>query len=179
MPGEDANENIIKSTERGLDVYMLTNSLSSTDSKVVYGGWAKYRDKLLASGVKVYEFRNEGYEVKGGMSSGASLHSKVIVFDDEVTWVGSFNFDPRSAGYNTETVAVFNCPDFAKIIKESIQDDMSEDKSWEVYLDENGKTKWRTVRGTEEIIVEHSPDTTFGMRFLMGFLSYIIPDSFL
>ena len=35
-------------------------------------------------------------------SGGASLHPKAFVADDAVTFVGSFNLDPRSANLNTE-----------------------------------------------------------------------------
>lgn len=174
VPGTLGTEDILRAADNGVKIKILTNSLSSTDAKVVYAGWMKYRDELLEHGIDIFEFRNEGYKVKNRVRSGASLHSKVMVFDDKITWIGSFNLDGRSAAINTEVVATFYNADFAVKVKESIEEDMKPDKSWHLSV-ENGKTVWRTVRNGKPITVKHSPDTSGGMRFLM-ILMTLLPE---
>ena len=121
VPGKNGMESIINGAKKGINVNILTNSLSSTDAKVVYSGWDRYRDELVLNGVNIYEFRNEGYKVYNRHNSGASLHSKTIVVDDKISWIGSFNLDGRSAIYNTEVIAAFFNEDFAKILRETME----------------------------------------------------------
>lgn len=174
VPGTLGTEDILRSADNGVKIRILTNSLSSSDAKVVYAGWTKYRDELLENGIEIYEFRNEGYKVKNRVKSGASLHSKVITFDDKITWVGSFNLDGRSAAINTEVVATFYNADFAKKVRESIEEDMAPEKSWRLFV-KNGRTFWTTIRDGKEITIGHSPDTSAAMRALMIFLA-ILPE---
>ena len=174
VPGKNGTANLIKGAKNGIDINILTNSLSSTDATVVYSGWDRYRDDLIKNGIKVYEFRNEGYKVYNRHNSGASLHSKTIVVDDKISWIGSFNLDGRSAIYNTEVIAAFFNVDFAKILRQAMEQDMSEYIAWRLY-DDNGKTKWKTNRDGKEIIAIHSPDTTLLKRFTT-FLLKVIPE---
>lgn len=174
VPGKNGTENLIKGAKSGIDINILTNSLSSTDATVVYSGWDRYRDDLIKNGIKVYEFRNEGYKVYNRHNSGASLHSKTIVVDDKISWIGSFNLDGRSAIYNTEVIAAFFNVDFAKILRQAMEKDMSEYVSWHLYSD-NGKTKWKTNRDGKVIISSHSPDTTL-LKRITTFLLKIIPE---
>ena len=174
VPGKNGTANLINGAKNGIDINILTNSLSSTDATVVYSGWDRYRDDLIKNGIKVYEFRNEGYKVYNRHNSGASLHSKTIVVDDKISWIGSFNLDGRSAIYNTEVIAAFFNVDFAKILRQAMEKDMSEYISWRLY-DDNGKTKWKTNRDGKEIIATHSPDTTLLKRFTT-FLLKVIPE---
>lgn len=174
VPGKNGTANLINGAKNGIDINILTNSLSSTDATVVYSGWDRYRDDLIKNGIKVYEFRNEGYKVYNRHNSGASLHSKTIVVDDKISWIGSFNLDGRSAIYNTEVIAAFFNVDFAKILRQAMEQDMSEYISWRLY-DDNGKIKWKTNRDGKEIIATHSPDTTLLKRFTT-FLLKVIPE---
>lgn len=174
VPGKNGTANLIKGAKNGIDINILTNSLSSTDATVVYSGWDRYRDDLIKNGIKVYEFRNEGYKVYNRHNSGASLHSKTIVVDDKISWIGSFNLDGRSAIYNTEVIAAFFNVDFAKILRQAMEQDMSEYISWRLY-DDNGKIKWKTNRDGKEIRATHSPDTTLLKRFTT-FLLKVIPE---
>ena len=54
-------------------------------------------------GVELHELKRGGQEGQSLFgSSGASLHTKAFVVDGELTFVGSFNLDPRSAYLSTE-----------------------------------------------------------------------------
>ena len=93
---------------RGVKVSILTNSLAATDVALVHSGYAKYRKELLRAGVILYELKrlasiqpNAGRGLTGS-SGAASLHAKTFAVDGDHIFIGSFNFDPRSARLNTE-----------------------------------------------------------------------------
>jgi len=50
-----------------------------------------------------------------------SMHAKSMVIDEEVSYVGSFNFDPRSVDYNTEVGLIVRDKAFAKRLRKNIQ----------------------------------------------------------
>ena len=93
--------------ESGVEIIVLTNSLEATDVAAVHSGYSRYRKRLLKAGVQLYEMqRLSGQERMHGTgplgSAGSSLHAKTFAVDGERVFVGSFNFDPRSAQLNTE-----------------------------------------------------------------------------
>lgn len=109
VPGKEGVEAFNSLEERGVKVRMLTNSLEATDVLPVHAGYSKRRKKMLAGGVELFELRRQvegGDEVSSKLgafgSSGASLHAKTFAVDGKRIFVGSFNFDPRSARLNTE-----------------------------------------------------------------------------
>ena len=124
--------------------------------------------------LKVYEFMNKGQKIRGKqISSFASLHSKTMVFDEKVSWIGSFNLDPRSILLNSEVVAVFENETFAKELVQMIKKDIK--NSWELKL-LDGETVWIAKDENGNEIIEHkSPDTTFFKRLITKILK-IIPE---
>ena len=58
------------------------------------------------------------------------LHSKSMVVDERIGIVGSHNFDPRSADYNTESLVMVHDPVFARALAGSIRRDMAPGNSW-------------------------------------------------
>src|SRR5699024_6099249 len=103
--------------KQGADVAVLTHSLVATDAAAVHAGYIKYRKPLLKKGVRLYELKpsatvNEKRE-SVLKSSGASLHAKTFVVDNNWIFVGSFNMDPRSARLNTEMGLLFESEVFA------------------------------------------------------------------
>lgn len=108
VPGKQGTESIAALARSGVRVRILTNSLAATDVGAVHAGYAKRRAALLAAGVKLYEIKPSALADvrtdKAGRrgSSSSSLHAKTFAVDDARVFVGSFNFDPRSALLNTE-----------------------------------------------------------------------------
>jgi cardiolipin synthase C len=98
-------------------VRVLTNSLSSTDVSVVHSGYAKRRCELATAGVRLFELKPTAIEAlsrskhkSAAASSSASLHGKTFAVDARRVFVGSFNFDPRSALLNTEMGLIVDSP---------------------------------------------------------------------
>ena len=116
---------MLQEEKSGVHMTIVTNSLASTNAPTVYAKWEKYREQLIKSGADVYEFmvsaenlRGKEHDRERKQSSFSVLHSKTMVFDDNISWIGSFNLDPRSAYYNTENVAIFESADFADKLRE-------------------------------------------------------------
>jgi len=104
------------------------------------------------------------------------MHSKTIVFDDKISWIGSFNLDPRSAYYNTENVAIFENPEFAARVRDMILRDTQ--TSWRVTR-KGGKTTWHGMRPGDTAPRKHThdPDTSIFRRIFKK-ITKIIPEKF-
>ena len=183
VPGQGGLEHMLREEKSGVHMTVVTNSLASTNAPTVYAKWEKYRKQLIESGADVYEFmlsaenlRGKEHDRERKQSSFSVLHSKTIVFDDDISWIGSFNLDPRSAYYNTENVAIFESRDFADKLREMILRDAQ--TSWRVTL-EDGDPVWTGSRpgDTEPRVYHHSPDTTIFRRTLK-WITKLIPEKF-
>ena len=106
IPGKEGLDWLSTMSHNGVRVTVLTNSLAATDVAAVHSGYRRYREDLLAAGVRLYELRPNPDEdpVKKTVfgSSHASLHAKTYVFDRETVFIGSMNLDARSMEINTE-----------------------------------------------------------------------------
>ena len=161
--------------DRGVDIYLSTNSLSSNDVWLVYSGWINYRTDLIDRGVHVHEFRHDTDFAQSPQGARSGLHSKIIVIDGKYSVFGSLNLDPRSLWLNTETIVVIESEEFAQAVIKTLQVEMSHEKSWEVRRID-GRTVWETKRNGEQVIVKHSPDAFILKRVLARLVSYIVPE---
>jgi phosphatidylserine/phosphatidylglycerophosphate/cardiolipin synthase-like enzyme len=160
---------------KGVEVRLSTNSLSSNDVWPVYSGWINYRSDLIDRGVRVHEFRHDARFARSPKEAKSGLHSKIIVIDGKYSVFGSLNLDPRSVWLNTETIVVIESEDFSQAVLETLQEEMSHEKSWEVRR-KNGRTVWETARDGEKVTVDHSPDVFVLKRVLAKLVSHIVPE---
>ena len=183
VPGRGGMQMMQRGEKSGVHVTIVTNSLASTNAPTVFGKWEKYRKKLIRDGIDVYEFMSSAENRRGKLhdrmrkqSSFSVMHSKTIVFDDKISWIGSFNLDPRSAYYNTENVAIFESSEFAQKLRDMIVEDTK--TSWHVTI-EDGRTTWMGFRSGDNAprIHHHDPDTTI-FRRIFKTISKIIPEKF-
>lgn len=89
---------LIVSAKSGVDVRVCIPSIS--DHPFTYSSNVSNVEKLVSGGVRCYMYAKSKYKPKG------FIHSKVIIIDDEVSMVGSSNFDNRSMKINYEVNAV-------------------------------------------------------------------------
>jgi putative cardiolipin synthase len=164
----------------GLRVRILTNALESTDVAAVHSGYVRYRKRLLQAGVELFELRRGAREPaphagSGGFagSSGASLHAKTFALDAERIFVGSFNFDPRSARLNTEMGLVVDSPAMAQALSGAF-DDIIPRSSYRPVLDPRGRLEW-LEQAPDGSVRRHDrePGTTLARRFSVGFLALL------
>ncbi len=161
--------------ERGVKVRVLTNALEATDVVAVHAGYAKRRRALLEGGVALYELRRSAGAVpmrKAGLmgSSGSSLHAKTFAIDGSRVFVGSFNFDPRSARLNTEMGLVMDSPGLAAGMENAFINDVP-GQAYEVRLTGNGKLSW--IERNQGALIRHDrePGATLMKRAEVGILS--------
>ncbi len=160
----------------GVRVVVLTNSLASTDVLAVHAGYAKRRRELVAAGVELYEFQADARRRAGErrifrrMAGGSSLHSKVMVIDRELTWVGSFNIDPRSALINTELAVVVRSRSLAEATARIVEADIAPDRAWRLSLEPPGKRSgrlfWTGERAGAVVRLQGEPGASLGQRVL-------------
>ncbi|MFD0859087.1 phospholipase D family protein [Roseovarius aquimarinus] len=145
VPGRAGTEAFAALERVGTQTRMLTNSLEATDVLPVHAGYAKRRRALLEAGTEIYELKREAgaampREAHGPFgSSGASLHAKTFAVDGARIFIGSFNFDPRSALLNTEMGLLIDSPRMAGRMHDAFDADLA-GRAWRVTLDEGALT---------------------------------------
>jgi len=144
----DYSQNLFKeAVDRGVKIRILTNSLASTDNIEAFSGYQSERQNLLRTGVRIFEFRPDAAIRKKIMTGELQsviikepifgLHAKTMVIDNEITVIGTFNLDPRSANLNTECIAIINSLEIAKSVLAGINEEFKPENSWETTLSYN------------------------------------------
>jgi putative cardiolipin synthase len=176
VPTEEGTAALSAIAARGVKVRVLTNSLAATDVAPVYAGYTKYREPLLRAGVRIYELkraaRMPGEKARGkGGSSNASLHAKTFSVDRGRVFVGSFNFDPRSAWLNTEMGVVVESPALAGQLSSALDRDFAR-STYEVRLTADRRSvEWIERGEAGEVRHTSTPETGVMRRMWIGFLS--------
>jgi putative cardiolipin synthase len=162
----------------GVQVSVLTNSLEATDVSVVHVGYAKHRQALLRAGVRLSELRSASGAPKLSLltglvgSSAASLHAKPFAVDGERLFVGSFNFDPRSAQLNTELGFVIESPAMAREVAAAF-DHAIPGRAYELRLTEGGAITWTERANGVSTTHVREPGTGPLQRMVIGILSML------
>jgi putative cardiolipin synthase len=178
VPGESVTEELSALARRGVVVRVLTNSLEATDVGAVHAGYAKWRKQLLAADVKLYEMRRtwqpEDKTKKPGplASSASSLHAKTFAVDRTRMFIGSFNFDPRSAHFNTEMGFVIDSPVMARQLATTLDDGLAE-RAYEVRLAPDGSLFWIEQTPQGALRFDTEPGTGFWRRLGVRILSWL------
>ncbi len=164
---------------KGVEVKVLTNSLAATDVIPVHAGYAKRRKALLKSGVILYEMQRHPTQTKPLKrkkrflgSSGSSLHAKTFSVDRQHVFVGSFNFDPRSANLNTELGFVIDSPRLAQRINQAFYDEIPA-HAYQVKLNQAGRIYW--VEQGDKVVQTHTsePNTSVWRRVSVRLISWL------
>ncbi|MBO5197401.1 MAG: phosphatidylserine/phosphatidylglycerophosphate/cardiolipin synthase family protein [Lachnospiraceae bacterium] len=88
---------------------MLLNSTSVGDNFMASSDYTFNRDKVLATGVTVHEYQGDH-----------STHNKSVLIDDDISVIGSFNFDMRSVYIDTESMLVVHGEEFNQLLEQEI-----------------------------------------------------------
>ena len=180
VPGDKGMQWLRHLRAQGVQVVVLTNSLSATDVAVVHSGYAKYRRELLASGVQLWELKRTPSAVASNSasafaidgSSSASLHAKTFLADCERIFVGSFNFDPRSARLNTEMGVTLQAPELAKTRCDQMQAELPA-RAYRVNLRPDGHLEWWEDLPEGRKAWTDEPLTSTWQRMLLVLLSWL------
>jgi len=151
VPGSDGMGRLAMLARSGVRIEIVTNALTATDHTVVHGAYRRYRRPLLAAGARLYEFAPRGRTGRRGQM----LHSKILIVDDAQAFVGSFNFDLRSAFLNTEMGIVCSDPAILADLRAELLRLKAPDASYALELDGRVLRWWRQ-RGAPA--AQHEPE---------------------
>ncbi|MDF1610091.1 phospholipase D family protein [Hoeflea sp. YIM 152468] len=175
VPGAAGVKTFAALASSGVTVRMLTNSLEATDALPVHTGYAKRREALLRAGVGLFEMRAQA----GGPSaqdflgpfgsSGSHLHAKTFAVDGTRIFVGSFNFDPRSATLNTEMGLLIESTTMAETLHTAFDEGLS-DLAWRVEM-RNRRPIW--IDSSDETETHVEPGTTLLKRLALTIIGWL------
>ncbi|RLA21375.1 MAG: phospholipase D family protein [Gammaproteobacteria bacterium] len=173
VPGDRGTEYLTNLVKKGVKVRALTNSLSSTDGILAQSGYARQRLNLLRGGVELYEIKSDiktdaSRSLRRGAKAKSALHTKTYIFDRKEIFIGSFNFDPRSANINSEVGVVYSVPEMAELIGSSVFDEAVKEHAYKVELVDDGggeRIVWVETKDGKEIRYTKDPETSAWRRF--------------
>jgi putative cardiolipin synthase len=170
--------------QRNVRVGILTNSLESTTEVSAHAGYQRHRTEMLKAGVELHEVRASPENARGSGQSVAlsrygnyGLHAKLYAFDRSRLFIGSMNFDQRSARLNTEIGLLI---DSGELAQQAIAryDAMTQlGSSYEVSLQSDGDGRshlvWRTSVGGRLIETRREPSRNAWRRLQDDFLEVL------
>ncbi|HTY46707.1 MAG TPA: cardiolipin synthase [Methanomassiliicoccales archaeon] len=111
VPSEAIMAALVAAAGSGVDVRVMIPS--KPDHPFVYWATLYYAGQALSNGVRVHQFRKDGF-----------VHAKTMVSDDRVASIGSANFDIRSFELNFETNGVVYGREVASRVKSAYLEDV-------------------------------------------------------
>ncbi|KGT46477.1 MULTISPECIES: phospholipase D family protein [Acinetobacter] len=170
-------------SKNGLKVRILTNSFQANDVTVVHAYYQQYREQLLKNGIEIWEFKSfierrkrtwyeklTGDVIPAKNKNSSSLHAKFFDVDDMV-FIGSFNFDPRSAKLNTEVGLVVESEELQEEITTALNQYLPR-IAYQLKLNQQGEIIWIDQQPDGTTITHpHDPETTKFQRFMMNLVT--------
>lgn len=173
VPTESGTKALTDAAKRGIDITIVTNSLASNDVFAVHGWYAKYREDLVKAGIKLWEVKASA-KIKSKWSltgsSRASLHAKLMMIDENKLFVGSMNWDPRSAELNTEMAVVIEQPEYVQK-QQSVLPEQLKENAYQIVL-KDGDIAWLDLETGE--VFDSEPEASV-WRKMGAWFSGILP----
>lgn len=101
---------------------MLLNSVEVGDNYMASSDYLWNKQDVLDTGIKVYEFAGDH-----------STHDKSLLIDDDISIIGSYNFDIRSVYLDTEVMLVVHGKEFNQELENAM--DAMKEQAYEVQSD--------------------------------------------
>ncbi len=147
IPQEETLALFQETAKRGVKIQLLTNSLASIDGLLAMTGIANRRKEILETGADYYELNARAPARKDYLHTPKptplGMHTKGLVVDDRISFIGSYNMDPRSKYINTETGVIINSPTFAARLKSYLREDFRPENCWHVNQEKNNRLTWK------------------------------------
>jgi putative cardiolipin synthase len=147
VPTEDLAGAIRRAEERGVSVRILTNSLRSNNHTAAHSAYRRYVHQLVSSGADLHEVRalakdRSKYMLSPVDDKELGLHAKAILIDEDKSFVGSANLDPRSLQLNTEMGLLIHSEAFNRSLREALDIDFHPRNAWHLQETDAGKLRW-------------------------------------
>jgi putative cardiolipin synthase len=169
--------------QRGVRMTVLTNSLAATDEPLVHSAYRRYREEMLRQGVELYELvpLRLPLALGDGVQGEAlgRLHAKTVVIDREIFYIGSFNFDHRSATHNTELGLIVFSPQLAEQAV-VLLDAVRREAAYRLRLAADGRSiEWHGVAADGNAVVMGEPEVGWSRRMLLELVGPFVPEDLL
>lgn len=92
------------------NVTLMTNSVINNGNPFGAADLLRYKDRVLGTGLKLLEFEGE-----------YSYHGKSIAIDNDISVIGSFNMDMKSAYQDTEMMVVIHSEELNSQLRANMQ----------------------------------------------------------
>jgi putative cardiolipin synthase len=184
IPGKLGLDGMAVAREHGTRIDVMTNSLASNDEPFASAAYGRYRLPMLKMGVNVYE--TDSSQLKNDALIGAALgqsigrsHSKLIVIDRRITFVGSMNLDFRSSRENTELGLLVDSPELAQTVI-GLAERVRAVGSYRLRLAEPGdRIEWVGKVDGHEVVYDSDPGVDFGTRLQLWLMFPFISEGLL
>ncbi|WP_257234423.1 phospholipase D family protein [Acinetobacter sp. YH12052] len=194
VPEKQGAERLKNLSADGVKVRVLTNSFQANDVPLVHAFYSKYRQDLLEHDVQLYEFLSrpdaenlntntkelaEKSKVSLKGLSRSSLHAKLMAIDEKQVFIGSFNFDPRSAYLNTEIGVLLNSPRLAKAVHYTMDENLSK-YAYKLVLNADQQINWKIkLSNGQTRIYPREPKIKWWQKAGVKFISWLPLEGFM
>ena len=132
---------------RGVRVRILTNSIGSNNHLTAHSAYRNHVNEMLEDGVELHEMRTDAanrevYMLTPVATKKLGLHTKALVIDDDIVFIGSPNLDPRSMRLNTEMGLLIESEALNSMVREAMLPDFSTSNAWHLQIDADGNVLW-------------------------------------
>jgi cardiolipin synthase C len=170
--------------QRNVHIGILTNSLESAPEVSAHAGYERHRLEMLQAGVEFHEVRAAPTNARGSGQSAAlsrhgnyGLHAKLYAFDRRKLFIGSMNFDERSARLNTEIGLIIDSGELTLETVSRYQAMTQPGSAYEVALEPDSAGRphlvWRTQVGGRMVSTTREPARNPWQRIEKDFLVLI------
>ena len=193
VPQKKGEKKLTQLANDGVHVRVLTNSFKANDVSLVHAFYAKYRENLLKNVVNLYEFlpavsdenlyaNSKEISKKAKVSlkglSRSSLHAKLMAIDNKQVFIGSFNFDPRSANLNTEIGVIINSPPLANAVHKTMDDNLKK-YAYKLVLDSKQNINWLKETPSGIITLRKEPKMKWWQKAGIKVISWLPIEGFM
>jgi putative cardiolipin synthase len=161
IPTPELADAIRRAQARGVRVRILTNSLRSNNHTAAHSAYRGFVRSLLGHGVELHEVRalakdRSLYMVPPVDTKHLGLHAKAILLDDDLSFVGSANLDPRSLNINTEMGLLVRSKELSGQLRSLFGVDFETRNAWHLEETPGGNVQWV---GDDQVLTEQPAES--------------------
>lgn len=174
IPTPELEGAIERAENRGVRVRILTNSLRSNNHIAAHSAYRHHVQRLMGHGADLHEVRARAkdrslYIIGPVDDKNLGLHAKLILIDQEHTFIGSANLDPRSLHLNTEIGLFIQSIELNRHLREKLEVDFHKRNAWHLQAAEDGGIAWVA----DDIVLDSQPADSAFQRLEDWFLSIL------
>lgn len=183
LPGSLGMRLIERGQRSGVEGFVFTNSLGSTDEPLVHRAYSRYRADLVRLGIQLFEVSptvtQQAGELTGFGATQGRLHAKAASVDNRWLLVGSVNMDPRSARLNTELGVVIDSPPLAQAFARFMSPELL-GGLYKVELEpKSGLLRWLSRVHGQTVTYEEEPHNSWWLQFKLWLQALFVGEDML